>query len=303
MPNWNEILAQINAPFAPFDVARRKYLKELHDKTRRNVIAYYSGFLQKTAPEHFNLTNITDDDKAGLMNAVHGLEVGIGLDLLIHSPGGYIAATESIIHYLRAKFGTNIRVFVPQIAMSGGTILALSALEIWMGRQSNLGPIDPQFGSQPAVTLLDEFQRAFKEIKKDPSKLAVWRPILEKIPPTMLSQAKQAVDLSIQIAQKTLMDGMFAQHADKAQRAKKVAKELTNVRTHKQHSRHLHFEDCERIGLNVKRLEDDNELQDKVLSVHHAFYLTLANTQVGKIIENHLGHAYIKNVPPPGQRP
>ena len=46
MPNWGELLKNINNG-NPLDVERRKYLKILHEYTGRNVIAYYSGFLQK----------------------------------------------------------------------------------------------------------------------------------------------------------------------------------------------------------------------------------------------------------------
>ena len=66
-----------------------------------------------------------------------------GLDLILHTPGGDIAATESLVYYLKQIFGRNIRVFVPQMAMSAGTMIALASKEIIMGKESSLGPIDP----------------------------------------------------------------------------------------------------------------------------------------------------------------
>jgi ClpP class serine protease len=45
-------------------------------------------------------------------------------------------------------------VFVPHYAMSGGTLIALSADEIVMSRHSVLGPIDPQLGDKPAASLV-----------------------------------------------------------------------------------------------------------------------------------------------------
>ena len=50
---------------------------------------------------------------------------------------------------------------------------------------------------------------------------------------------------------------------------------------------------CESIGLKVKHLEDDQELQDKVLLVHHIYFHTLSSTPAFKIIENHDGKAFI----------
>ncbi|MBX9824923.1 MAG: hypothetical protein K2Y27_07990 [Xanthobacteraceae bacterium] len=294
MGNWNSILAEVNA--SAYDAARRKYASALYDLTKRNTLFYYSGWLQKTDPRFFNVVGITDEDKAGFMNCLHGMDFNVGLDLILHSPGGYVSATESLIHYLRQKFDHRIRVFVPQIAMSGGTILALAGEEIWMGTHSNLGPIDPQFGNRPAVTLLDEFQRAFQEIKADNSKLVVWQPILAQIAPTMLTQAQDAIDMSKQIAERTLVEGMFRKKKKRAALAKSIATELTKVTTHKQHSRHIHAQDCAKIGLNIKMLETDPPLQDAILSAHHAFMITLSNTPAAKVIQSHQGNTFVKNL-------
>jgi hypothetical protein len=291
--NWNQVLGEINKSY---DGVRREYLKALSDSTGRNVVAYYSGWLQKTGDQFFNVANITDEDKEGFMSCFYGLDKDIGLDLLIHSPGGSVTATESLIHYIRAIFGRNIRVFIPQIAMSGGTILALCGREIWMGKQSNLRPIDPRFGSMAAVTLIEEFERAYAEIKKQPTRMKVWSPILGHIAPTLLTQAAQAIELSHAVAIKTLTGGMFQNNSVGMAKARKIARELTNVKTHKEHGRHIHADDARKMGLKIIDLESDNELQDAVLSVHHAFVITLQNTPAAKIIENHLGAAFVKNV-------
>ena len=294
MGNWNQILNEINGVGRSPDEVRRKYLAELFQVTGRNTLCYYSGWLQKTGDQFASITMITDDDKIGFMSCFHGLDRTLGLDLFVHSPGGFVSATESLIHYTRALFGDNIRVFVPQLAMSGGTILSLIGKEIWMGTHSNLGPIDPHFGGIPAVTLLDEFQQAFEEIKADPAKINVWSPILSRISPTLLTQAKQAIDLSQYVAETTLVQGMCKGSPDKAE---KIAKELANVATHKEHERHIHAKALRNMGLCIRDLEDDNTLQEAVLSVHHAFIITLSNTPSAKMIENHEGSAYVRYVP------
>ncbi len=76
------------------------------------------------------------------MNVIYGLEKKKGLDLILHTPGGNSAAIESLIDYLREIFGNDLRVIVPQLAMSAGTMIAFSAKEIIMGKQSSLGPVD-----------------------------------------------------------------------------------------------------------------------------------------------------------------
>lgn len=44
----------------------------------------------------------------------------------------------------------------------------------------------------------------------------------------------------------------------------------------------------------MRDLEKDQTLQDLILSVHHATMLTFANTGAIKIVENHLGRAFVK---------
>lgn len=99
-----------------YDVVRRRYLAKLHEITNRNVIIYYSGWLQKQGGAG---VDINDEDKNGLMTVVHKLDKRLGLDLALHTPGGDIAATEALVDYLRSVFGNDIRAIVPQLAMSG----------------------------------------------------------------------------------------------------------------------------------------------------------------------------------------
>ena len=73
--------------------------------------------------------SISDNDKNGFMNAIHGLDVSKGLDIILHTPGGDLAATESLIDYLNQKFDGNMRAIIPQLAMSGGTIVTFACRE------------------------------------------------------------------------------------------------------------------------------------------------------------------------------
>ena len=65
-----------------------------------------------------------------------------------------------IVKYLRTKFNNDISVIVPHLAMSAGTMIACSAKEIIMGKQSSLGPNDPQFNGVPAYSIKMEFEQA-----------------------------------------------------------------------------------------------------------------------------------------------
>jgi len=67
--------------------------------------------------------------------------------------------------------------------MWAGTMWALAADQIVMGKHSQLGPIDPQMwtGSRfaPSRAILGQFERAKREIAEDPAALQAWYPILQ----------------------------------------------------------------------------------------------------------------------------
>lgn len=127
MPNWNQLLDEVRTAGSVYDLTRRKYLRQLQELTGRNVIVYYSAWLQKSDLLNQGVTGfeLNDNDKNGFMATIHELDRSRGLDLLLHTPGGATAATESLIDYLRKMFGNDIRAIVPQLAMSAGTMVAL----------------------------------------------------------------------------------------------------------------------------------------------------------------------------------
>jgi hypothetical protein len=210
------------------DITRRKYLAALSAHTGRNTIAYYSAWLQR-GPNTPNLS-INDTDKNAFMATIHGLDRTKGLDLILHTPGGSIAAAESIVDYLRRMFGTNIRAVVPQIAMSAGTMLACSCSDIVMGKQSNLGPIDPQMNGMPANGVLREFEQAAKEVKADPSRIAIWQPIIGKYHPSFLQECVNAIAWSKTVVTDWLATGMFQGDPRAATKAKRIVRELSDYK-------------------------------------------------------------------------
>lgn len=306
MPNWHDVwleiqstqMAGVQQAQATLTLVRRKYLQQLHQKTGRNIIAYYSGWLSKPG---IQLSEINDEDKNGFMTTVHRMDRTLGLDLIIHTPGGGIAATQSIVTYLQKLFGRNIRAIVPQIAMSAGTIIACCCKEVLMGEESNLGPIDPHLRSIPAHGVVREFKRALREVKKDSSRIVIWKEIIGQYRPTFLGQCENAIKWSNDFVEQQLATGMFAGNADGAKKARSITKALSNYAVNKSHERHFDVDECEKMGLVVTRLESDEDLQDKVLTVHHCYMHLLMNSPVFKIIENQNGVGIVKNVPQPPQ--
>lgn len=96
---------------------------------------------------------ISIEDSERILRAIHLTPPDMPLDLIVHTPGGLVLAAHQIAIAL-TRHQAKVTVFVPHYAMSGGTMIALAADEIVMDENAVLGPIDPQIGAMPAVSLL-----------------------------------------------------------------------------------------------------------------------------------------------------
>ena len=92
-------------------------------------------------------------DSEEVLRAIKLTDPNVPIDLILHTPGGLVLATEQIAMALCRHPG-KVTVFVPHYAMSGGTLLALAADEIVMDENAVLGPVDPQLGQWPANSIL-----------------------------------------------------------------------------------------------------------------------------------------------------
>src|ERR1700726_4053085 len=93
------------------------------------------------------------NDSEDVIRAIHLTDPEIPLDLVLHTPGGLVLAATQIARAIFKHKG-KVTVFVPHYAMTGGTLLALSADEIVMCEHAVLGPVDPQLGEYPAASIL-----------------------------------------------------------------------------------------------------------------------------------------------------
>ena len=204
------------------------------------------------------------------------------------------------------------------MAMSAATMIACAADVIILGKHSFLGPIDPQLllntplGQRmvPAQAILEQFEQAKKECA-DTSKLAAWLPMLNQYGPDLLVQSENASQLSEQLVRGWLESYMLQNDRKRKSKARNIARWLSTHKHFRTHSRHIPRSELEQRGLIIDHLEDDQTAQDLFLSVFHATTHTFTATSAVKLIENHLGKAFIKQVtpivvqmpgPPPGQQ-
>jgi ClpP class serine protease len=98
-------------------------------------------------------SSIDIEDSEAILRAIRSTPPDQPIDLVLHTPGGLVLAAEQIAHALVEHKG-KVTVFVPHYAMSGGTLLALTADEVVMDPNAVLGPVDPQIGDMPAASIV-----------------------------------------------------------------------------------------------------------------------------------------------------
>lgn len=281
MPSTVEIQQEAMPRGSAKDVLAR-YMQAFVGRTKRNLILYYSGFL--FAPNEN--VSIQEEDMEGFMAALYKMDKSSGLDLFLHTPGGSVSATEGIGNYLKSVFNNNINCYVPHMAMSCGTLLAMACRTIYMGKHSCLGPIDPAIGMYRTDAVVEEFNTAKTDIAQDPNLSLLWQPILSKYPITLLGECKKATELAKIVSEKWLTDNMLVQAPDARLRLNRILSLFASHQNTKAHDRHISASECLKIGLEVRMIEEDPDLQDAVLSVHHAATLFMKQNNLVSMVTN-----------------
>lgn len=290
MPSWNNIFSDVQTLNA-INNKKKEYFKLLTDYTKRNCIVYYSCWQQKQGIQAD--FSITDDDRNGFMNALYQLDKNKGLDLILHTPGGDLAAAQSIVDYLYSFFNGDVRVIIPHTAMSAGTMIACSAKEIIMSKHSNLGPIDPQIGGMPANEFIDLLNQAKQDIAGNKN-LTYWQMTLSNYPPTFFGMCENAIKSSKKMVSSWLSRGMLKNATPNE--VEKTVNYLSDYHSHLQHNDRLSIDELKKnTCLNITELEADQTLQEHVLSLYHCYQIAAGSSNCAKIIENQNLVCFIKN--------
>lgn len=107
--------------------------------------------------------HIDIEDSEQVLRAIRLTPDEMPLDIILHTPGGLVLASEQIACAIKRHPG-KVTVFIPHYAMSGGTLVSLAADEIVMDPDAVLGPVDPQMGTPtggfyPAVSILKALEQ------------------------------------------------------------------------------------------------------------------------------------------------
>lgn len=133
--------------------ARTRKMVELEKKRGSRVITliHRQEALNLLGIPLTRFINIEDSEQ--VLTAIRLTCKDCPIDLILHTPGGLVLASEQIAEALLRHEG-KVTVFVPHYAMSGGTLIALAADELVMDQNAVLGPLDPQLGQYPAASLV-----------------------------------------------------------------------------------------------------------------------------------------------------
>lgn len=293
---------------ANFDSLVQAKISHLITYTQRPLIIYAVDFFNTRKLMLAGVdAQILPSDKDGFVEVIRDLPSG-PLDVILHSTGGSLEATEAIVSILRGKFN-HIRFIIPNIAKSAATMLALSGDEIILASSAELGPIDPQFNfprsdgaiiPSPAQAIIDQFEEAEKELAKNPSKLPAWIPILPMYGPSLYQDCKNALKLSKEVVRTWLVDYMFKELPKKARvnRARRVVNYFANHQHFKSHGRKIGVLEIEKNLnnlLKVKKLDDDEVLYNRVMGIYFSLLHLFQRTTSFKIFWNSVGKKFVQH--------
>jgi ATP-dependent protease ClpP protease subunit len=295
MPSFHEVYAEVQTrrEESPQDAVLKKYLKRLYKHTRRPTILYASAFTESDYSGR--VLQLGRQDASCFMAAASGAE-GRELDLILHSPGGSVEATEQILTYLRRRFDS-IRIIVPVCALSCATLLACAADRIVLAEHATLGPIDPIVNwsyqgspySASAQTLVNEMAIAQRNINNKKNNPILWLERLKCYPPGFSATCKSQIQLAQETAKRWLEAYMFRGQEEAGQKAERISAWLADVRQFASSQRPLMYDQAAAQQLEVELLEDDAVLADNVMSVFYAGITKFRTSDCVKLIANHLG--------------
>jgi ClpP class serine protease len=172
---------------------------------------------------------ISIQDSEQVLRAIRLTDPKVPIQLVLHTPGGLVLASVQIARAIKRHKG-KVTVYVPHYAMSGGTLIAIAGDEIVMSEDAVLGPVDPQVGPYPAVSVVKAVEA---------------KPIADVDDTTLImaDQSRKALDQVSDTVEELLTDQLGAEKA-------KALAELLSEGTWT-HDFAITYEAAKKLGLNV----------------------------------------------------
>jgi hypothetical protein len=232
--------------------------------------------------------------------------------VILETPGGSGETARDIVEVLHEKF-SHVTFVIPGMAKSAGTIMALGAHEILMGRHSSLGPIDAQLlheGKQmSADELLKGLDRIKDEVKVEKTLSLAYVPFLQRLSPGEIEHAINALDFARDAVKEWLVKYKFARwstratsgapvtEAYKQERAARIAQDLSDQTRWKSHGRSLRIADLADLGVKVDDYGERPELNDAITRYYALLRVTFDAGTAYKLFET-TGATVARVMPP-----
>ena len=223
---------------------RQTLINQIQDGTNRSLICYVSG----------RRCMIDENDTMPFVDLLHKVPRDLDVDLLLHTGGGSIDAAEKLMWMLKRHVGpAKLRVIVPELAKSAGTVMVLGADSVVMSDMSELGPIDPQallFDKWQSVqNYIDAYDSHAKTLRTDGDDIAA-QIMLGKLDPATKKLCEAAVKRARQAAENLLKRGMFRNGGNWS----RTVEELLDTTRWLSHAQMISWEDARDplIGLVVE---------------------------------------------------
>lgn len=232
---------------------RQMLIADIEAITGRPMVVYFAQLDEQ----------IGHTDPDDLSEILSGIAPG-PMDLFIQTPGGNVDATEKIISILRQR-ASSYRVVVPSWAKSAGTVIALSAEKIVLGVNSELGPIDPQWGTSNGMI-------PGELIAKDTS-----------FPQHIRDMANLSVERNRRLAKQLLMNGMMKGTAESE--VDKVLAKISSTNGYLSHGAVIDHSEALSVGLSVDYLEPNDGLWKRIWLLYCLYEYDTKQNQLGKVFE------------------
>ena len=213
--------------------------------------------------------SVDDMTTAEAVRAIRSAPAGTNLDIILHTPGGDSAGADKIVRALKAHRGKKT-VLVPYHAFSAGTMIALTADEIFLTDYASLGPIDVQLTPIPALQAqrlygigkikigdggvedVALFFDSHLQEMMQPYSAAAYASLLDHKRPTDIADS----NLQTSVTARTLREEDLQRALESMKgvyrrgRARRIARTLNDG--YLSHGFPIMYEEARKIGLNVK---------------------------------------------------
>ena len=204
------------------------------------------------------------------------------LAFFLGTEGGYLEVAQRIATTLRHHYG-RVHFYVPDAAMSAGTVLVMSGDSIHMDYYSVLGPIDPQLpkpdgsGYRPAVGYLKKFAELMTKAEQGNLNTAEMAYLCSKFDPAELYDYEHAIKHSVFLLEQWLARYKFRNWkitkgrklkvtpSMKRQRAAEIAEKLNNADEWHSHGHGISMEVLRRrVNLEIEDYGEDAQLSNLI---------------------------------------